>query len=1250
VIQIEELRRIIHAELDRRYDIGKVEAVGLNTIRIRLQSTGNILDNVPVIGGAQTVAAGDKVYLLRFRDGSMVGVSGRSSAAALTQASASIVATHAHDNLYYTETEITSQLALKADQTHQHDTTHLEAETGSIGGWEIDSDRIFQRNSELNSDGWIGFGEAPPDQYGNLAGVWLGWDPITDKAKLSLFSSVNSYLQWDGDKLLIKATNFTLDTNGNITATGGTIGGWTIASDRLVKDTGINATSAGLAPLDYPFYGGATYANRATAPFRVTPTGDLYATTGFFLGTLKVGAGNPAIDIDGANKRIRTSTFLAGLQGFNLDGVTGDAEFNNIKARGAFTVSTFTTNSIQATGGTSIVAKAVGVARADFTTVDDTYWNGLEGHWKLEETSGARVDVNAVNALDLTDNNTATSATGKQGTAASFDSGSSEYLSIVDNAPLSFGDVDFTIGCWVYLSSKASSRGLVSKCNGSGASATEYSLEYDSAGDRFQFRVSNGTTQTIVVANVFGSPAMSTWYYIFGQHYAGIDQIAIKVNGLADATAHTVGAQDSTKAFEIGRTNGSAYMNGRIDEVSVWRRALGDAEYTVLYNSGSGKAWPWDLSAVNVDVTDPDGITHATAGALWTVGDVVYIKDPATGAFWGLVVGKVDQTTYWRLGIAKRSPAIGTNYTFRKGVAIVNYGQSGAGVISQSADGAIGAAPNLSMVTHLGAPWAIQALRARLGNLNGSYDYVSDTYGIGLGEYGTGKTSLTVDVINGLRILNGAGTRIGQWRANGDILVGRDVSAPATTNLAIFNIAQTYNSESMSSGDVLIGDNTSAKPNLKITPLGLRLRTGTTVAIDLQADGDVFIGRDIATPSSTALVIFNNAQTYNGEASVFAAGDILIGDNSASKANLFWDQSLGRFNFRGGTTTQAYIDTSGYIIAGGDSIRIGNTGLEILVGNLAYEDAKALRFVDTLGGVTKTFLQTHSSSAGVATYAGQLLHGPMSSGRPVSSLQIQSAGETSANSGKGLLELLASYSGGATPVSLVLHCDSAGAGADVNYLTLTGAGLVVGTAPTTTVPEGVIDFREIAAPASPPANYVRLFADSTQSWPYFINDASRTVPLGQPRVGLIHSAAHLGVGVTLGSFSNNGFIQYLDNGLDSITDWNISLPRGWSGRTLTVKIWWSPSTTDTGQCNFVGEVRRLVSGTDLPGSATASVNLFVSGPGVVNRVGTNSGTMSLSSFSEGDAVGFRLFRDGNVAGDTFAGTAQVSAVELSVVG
>src|SRR3990167_1985353 len=81
--------------------------------------------------------------------------------------------------------------------------------------------------------------------------------------------------------------------------------------------------------------------------------------------------------------------------------------------------------------------------------------------------------------------------------------------------------------------------------------------------------------------------------------------------------------------------------------------------------------------------------------------------------------------------------------------------------------------------------------------------------------------------------------------------------------------------------------------------------------IRLETDGDAFFGSDLAAPATTSLIVFSNAQTYNSES--MGAGDVLLGDNSSSKANVLWDVSDSVLRFRGGTTTGARIETDGTI-------------------------------------------------------------------------------------------------------------------------------------------------------------------------------------------------------------------------------------------------------------------------------------------------------------------------------------------------
>lgn len=219
--------------------------------------------------------------------------------------------------------------------------------------------------------------------------------------------------------------------------------------------------------------------------------------------------------------------------------------------------------------------------------------SGLVAFWKLDEVSGVRND--SVGANHLTDNNTVTQAVGKVGNAAQFTTANSESLSIVDNAALSMGDIDFTIAGWVYLDSVLVDQPLVSKRQN--ATNREYLVQYVAGGtNRFRFGVTaDGVTFTLLAAASLGAPLVATWYFVVSWHDATANTINIQVNnGAVDSGAHATGVFDGTSIFELGAdTEALAFLGGRLDACGIWKRVLTPAERTYLYNAGAGREYPF---------------------------------------------------------------------------------------------------------------------------------------------------------------------------------------------------------------------------------------------------------------------------------------------------------------------------------------------------------------------------------------------------------------------------------------------------------------------------------------------------------------------------------------------------------------------------------------------------------------------------------------------------------------------------------
>ena len=211
--------------------------------------------------------------------------------------------------------------------------------------------------------------------------------------------------------------------------------------------------------------------------------------------------------------------------------------------------------------------------------------------WSMNESSGTRNDSHSTN--HLTDNNTVGSAPGKQGNAASFIAANQEFLSRADNPSISGGDVDFTLAAHVYLNNTANHQVIVEK--GSEANGFDYRLIYNKDVGRFRFRMMAGG----VSGSVDSDPILAnTWYTVLAWHDAVNNTLNIQVNnGAVISTSFSGGGADTANALTIGAvSDGTMALDGRIDEVALYKRVLAPAERAWLYNNGSGRTYA-DLSS-----------------------------------------------------------------------------------------------------------------------------------------------------------------------------------------------------------------------------------------------------------------------------------------------------------------------------------------------------------------------------------------------------------------------------------------------------------------------------------------------------------------------------------------------------------------------------------------------------------------------------------------------------------------------------
>jgi hypothetical protein len=266
---------------------------------------------------------------------------------------------------------------------------------------------------------------------------------------------------------------------------------------------------------------------------------------------------------------------------------------------------------------------------------------------------------------------------------------------------------------------------------------------------------------------------------------------------------------------------------------------------------------------------------------------------------WLEVVSSVHQVGYSDVTVQRRG---GWPATFPAGTAIVNYGQSGSSVLRLIGEG--NNAPYIDMVSH-GAVFGtgpiesrtlFHELHARIGNLDGVYGVVTDTYGAGFGQYGAASKSwISVDEVNGLRLGNNTTVRV-SVTASGILTINDSAGAAVFTFDASDGAEFTKPLTIGASGGIFQGSGTFASPTT-----GLKIWNSTGVgkiagynAGTIQWYGDTD-GKLYAGAGSVRLedagIILDGGTVYNSRASV----------SWFDSATLMFE--ISSFNSAGATTT-----------------------------------------------------------------------------------------------------------------------------------------------------------------------------------------------------------------------------------------------------------------------------------------------------------------------------------------------------------
>jgi len=228
-------------------------------------------------------------------------------------------------------------------------------------------------------------------------------------------------------------------------------------------------------------------------------------------------------------------------------------------------------------------------AKADSALQPRTLIHGLLAHWNLNETSGPRRDSHG--SYDLIENGSVGYASGNLGNAASFD-GVASYLSAPSFSYESGSSL--SVSSWFNVRSHNAYSGIVTMWGPwIGDAQGPFMLGLIGGAIEVDFTdVSLSGEGSAHITDLPHTISVGSWYHLIFSWDETSKTAKIYLNG---ALVSTFVSEHSLKSgtnsmLQIGASESAStgILDGLVDSVSIWNRALTDIEVTSLFNSGAG--------------------------------------------------------------------------------------------------------------------------------------------------------------------------------------------------------------------------------------------------------------------------------------------------------------------------------------------------------------------------------------------------------------------------------------------------------------------------------------------------------------------------------------------------------------------------------------------------------------------------------------------------------------------------------------
>ena len=117
---------------------------------------------------------------------------------------------------------------------------------------------------------------------------------------------------------------------------------------------------------------------------------------------------------------------------------------------------------------------------------------------------------------------------------------------------------------------------------------------------------------------------------------------------------------------------------------------------------------------------------------------------------------------------------------------------------------------------------------------------------------------------------------------------------------------------------------------------------------------------------------------------------------------------------------------------------------------------------------------------------------------------------------------------------------------------------------------------------------------------------------------------------------------------DDFAQFSIAFPKCWNEGTITFQVFWTPSTTNTGDCIWGLQGVSVADGATIDVAFGTAVTVTDAGIGTVEdqQVSPASSAVTITNAAVDTQTYFQIFRDANVGGDTFTGVSRLLGVKL----